>query len=326
MKIFFIISVVLFVLIGFAYNQIQNMQDKTEKINRANQEERYVKDLEFISKLPRFPGEKHHKDVQKLCAKRFEQLGFNVELHQYGSGVNVIGVLTGKKKPTEKILVSAHYDSVPDCKGADDNASGVAGVLETARLLVSKHHDRTLVVACWDEEESGLIGSREYVVREKSKQSDLKMSYVYEMIGYKSDEPNSQQIPPGFEFLYPKQVEQIQKNQNRGDFILLVYDEQSYEMLPNIMSHAQNQDLPLIKMQVNDDLKNSDSIADLRRSDHAAFWDEDYPAVMITDTANFRNPNYHCVNGADNIESLDIDFAVKTINTLAKTIEETLAE
>jgi hypothetical protein len=126
--------------------------------------------------------------------------------------------------------------------------------------------------------------------------------------------------------LYPKQVEQIQKNQNRGDFILLVYDEQSREMLPHIMSHAEDQNLPLIKLQVNDALKNSDSISDLRRSDHAAFWDEDYPAVMITDTANFRNLNYHCINGADNIESLDINFAVKTINTLSKTIEETLAK
>lgn len=313
-------------LAGGACNRMENMQENTETFSLSNQKQRYLQDLEFISKRPRFSGNRHHKEVQKLCAKKFEALGFDVELHDYGSGVNVIGVYPGKQNPHEKILVSAHYDSVPECNGADDNASGIAGVFETARILATKSHDRTLIVACWDEEESGLIGSKAYVEREKNKQSDFKMSFVYEMIAYKSDKPNTQQIPAGFEQLYPEQVNKIQENQNRGDFILLVYDQQSGEMLSNIRAHADNQNLPLLKMEVPSNLIKSTAISDLRRSDHAAFWDEGYPAMMITDTANFRNPNYHCINGADNSKSLDINFAIKTINALSKTIAEALAK
>lgn len=309
-----------------AYIYIENEIDKTEVANLNKQKSRYLKDLEFISKMPRTPGSEHHNAVQNMCANRFNDLGFQVERHDYGSGENIIGIYPGKQNPTEKILVSAHYDTVPDCNGADDNATGIAGVLETARILVAKQHHRTLVVACWDEEERETLGSKEFIAREKNNSSDIKMSYIFEMIGYKSDKPNSQQIPTGFELLYPKQVEQIRHNQNRGDFILLVYDDLATGMLSNIAEHADKHNLPLLQIEVSSSMKSTASHYDLRRSDHSVFWDADYPAMMITDTANFRNPNYHCRQGADNIETLDIDFALKTINVLSKTIEDNLAK
>jgi len=308
-------------LIMTACSQVDN-----EKIKLSTQTERFLHDVEFISKMPRTPGSEQHKEVQKLCAKRFNELGFEVELHDYGTGINVIGVYPGKHNPTEKILVSAHYDTVPDCNGADDNASGIAGVFETARLLVSKKYDRSLVVACWDEEERDTIGSIAYVEREKNNASDIKMSYVYEMIAYRNNQPNSQQIPAGFERLYPQQVKQIRSNQNRGNFIALVYDDKASEMLSTITSHAHMQNLPILQFKVSSQFKRSPLAADLRRSDHSAFWDADYPAMMITDTANFRNPNYHCLNNPDNVESLDAEFAIKIINTLSKTIEENLSK
>jgi len=321
-----LVSIVIFTLIVIAYIYIENEDDKTKAANLNKQKNRYLQDVTFISKMPRTPGSDHHKAVQNMCADRFNDLGFQVELHDYGSGVNIIGVHTGKQNPTEKILVSAHYDTVPDCNGADDNATGIAGVLETARILASKQHPRTLVVACWDEEEHETLGSKEFVAREKNNNSNIKMSYVYEMIGYKSDKPNSQQIPTGFELLYPKLVEQIQHNQNRGDFILLVYDDLATGMLSTITEHTDKQNLPSLQIKVSSNMKSSTSHYDLRRSDHSAFWDADFPAMMITDTANFRNPNYHCRQGADNIESLDIDFAIKTINVISKTIEDNLAQ
>ncbi len=318
------LAVVIFSKISIGCQSIENVHDVFKISRPENQKQRYIDDLEFIAKFPRDSGSKHHKIIQNLCAIRFKQLGFQVELHDYGSGINVIGIRDGGNTANEKIIVSAHYDSVPQCNGADDNASGVAGVFETARILASGIHDRTLVIACWDEEERGMVGSTAYVAREKNYLSIIKMSYVYEMIGYTNNLKNSQQTPLGFDYLYPLQVEFIQKNQNRGDFISLVYDDNASKELLNVVDYAQKQNLPLIQVEVSSSLKSSPSLHDLRRSDHAAFWDAGYPAMMITDTANFRNQNYHCLKGRDNIESLDIDFALKTINTVTKLAEESL--
>ncbi len=320
------VPLALLVLILSACSQAGDKKITQEALSLSTQTEHYLHDVEFISQMPRTPGSEQHKEVQKMCAKRFNELGFDVEYHDYGTGINVIGVYPGKQHSTEKILVSAHYDTVPHCNGADDNASGIAAVFETARLLVSKEHDRSLVVACWDEEERKTVGSKAYVEREKNNASDIKMSYVYEMIGSRNNQPDSQQIPAGFERLYPQQVGQIRSNQNRGDFIALVYDDKASKMLSTITSHAHKHNLPVLQFKVSSQLKGSALAADLRRSDHSAFWDAGYPAIMITDTANFRNPRYHCLNGADNVESLDAVFAIKTINTLSSTIEDNLTK
>jgi Zn-dependent M28 family amino/carboxypeptidase len=293
---------------------------------KKTQAERYLQDVEFIAQMPRTPGSEHHVKVQSMCAERFKTLGFKLEYHDYGTGINILGVYPGKQQSKGRILVSAHYDSVPGCNGADDNASGLAGVFETARLLVSKQHDRTLVVACWDEEERGRRGSKSYVEREKNTLAAIKMSYVYEMIAYKNKQPNSQKIPVGFEYLYPQQVKQIRSNQNRGDFIALVYDDRAGNMLSTITAKADKHNLSVLQFEISTQLKNSALAVDLRRSDHASFWDADYPAVMITDTANFRNPHYHCLNGEDEVGTIDTGFAIQTINVLTAIIEASLAE
>ncbi len=129
------------------------------------EQSRYEADLKFVA-APRPPGSAHHQAVRDLCAARFAEYGFTVEQHDYGTGSNVIGVLPGASD--ERVIVSAHYDSTDgSCPGADDNATGVAGVLETARVMATASLDRTLVVACWDEEEDGLIGSDAYAARAK---------------------------------------------------------------------------------------------------------------------------------------------------------------
>lgn len=303
---------------------IKNGKNGAEVITLSTQVKHFLKDVEYISKLPRISGEPHHKEVQLMCATRFKQLGFQVELHDYGTGTNVIGVYPGIQAPAEKIVVSAHYDTVPNCNGADDNASGIAGVFETARLLASKKHNRTLIVACWDEEERKTVGSKAYVVREKNKGADIKMSYVYEMIGFKTRDSNTQKIPQGFELIYPQQVEHIQNNQSRGDFIALIYDDRATHLLSGVANHAKKNHLPVMQFEVSSNMKGSPAISDLRRSDHSAFWDVDYPAIMITDTANFRNQHYHCIKGDDNVESLDINFALQIVNTFTEIVEENL--
>jgi Zn-dependent M28 family amino/carboxypeptidase len=150
---------------------------------------------------PRPPGSTHWQAIQDLCADRFQQYGFEVERHQYATGVNVIGKRAGSTTPGEQVIISAHYDHIPDCPGADDNASGVAAVLETARVLAGAAFDRTLVLACWDEEEDGLIGSEAYATRAAQNNETIVSMVSLEMIGYRSDS-NSQTTPAGFNLLF----------------------------------------------------------------------------------------------------------------------------
>ncbi|KAF3981855.1 MAG: M20/M25/M40 family metallo-hydrolase [Methylococcales symbiont of Hymedesmia sp. n. MRB-2018] len=318
------LAILIFVLSACTQADNNNVIKEQRVLN--TQAARYLDDVRYISEMSRVSGSTHHKKIQNMCAERFKDLGFEVEYHNYGTGTNIIGTLAGKGTGTEKVVVSAHYDTVPRCNGADDNASGVAAVLETARLLVTKKHEGTLVLACWDEEERGLIGSQAYVDREKSKATDIKLSVVYEMIGYSNIQPNSQRIPVGFEQLYPQQVKRILSNQNRGDFIALIYDDKAANMLSTVDFSVQQQNLSVLKFEVSSQLKSSVLAVDLRRSDHSAFWDADYPAIMVTDTANFRNQHYHCLHGEDNSSDIDAKFAIKAINTLTKIIAQNLVD
>jgi hypothetical protein len=276
---------------------------------------RYLTDLKQVAR-ERPPGSNHWQAVQDLCAQRFKQLGYQVTRHRYASGVNVIGRLAGKSKANELVVISAHYDHVRKCNGADDNASGVAGVLEAARVLAGRSYHRSLVVACWDEEERGLIGSKAWVADTQKTNDKVVVAYVFEMIGFKSDDPNSQKLPTGFDLMFPAEVGKIRANQNRGDFIAAIYDQfpggdgaAAGKMMVHI---ARNVGLSLIDLGVPDFLL--PIIPDLLRSDHAPFWQARFPAIMVTDTANFRNPNYHCPSGKkDDIETIDTDFASQVV-------------
>ena len=164
---------------------------------------RYEADLSFIARAPRTVVDAHHQEVQDLCADRFSALGFAVERYKYGDGTDVIGTLPGTSRPDEIVIVSAHYDTIMGGNGADDNASGVAAVLESARLLTAGKHERSLVAACWDEEEPAETGSYMYASREKDEQAEIQVAYVYDEIGFSQDQPNSQKFPTWFQIVYP---------------------------------------------------------------------------------------------------------------------------
>jgi Zn-dependent M28 family amino/carboxypeptidase len=280
----------------------------TDPVHEVSQQ-RITDDLGVIagtrtSNLP------HWQSVQDLCADRFAQLGYVVEREAYGTGVNVLGVRTGTSKPAEQIVVSAHYDSVPNCDGADDNGSGIAGVLEAARVLSLEPHARTLVVACWDEEEKGLIGSRAYVTRAAANAEQFVASFVFEMIGYRSTEPNSQRDDATIAAVFPDAEAQLMANEFRGDFLLVVHDTRADQAAADLVATATTVGLPTIVLRVLDGLKTNAAAGALRRSDHAPFWDVDYPALQLTDTADYRNSHYHCKLGLDAL--VDIDFAFAT--------------
>ena len=294
-----------------------------QAIGSCVEQARYEADLLFIS-APRSPGTTHHQAVQDLCATRFEMHGFQVERHAYGTGTNVIGVLPGATD--ERVIVSAHYDSTPNCPGADDNATGVAGVLETARVMGSIGWQRTLVVACGDEEEDGLIGSRAYAERAALQNETINGVYVYEMLGFKSDEVGSQTLPTGFEVLFAEQAAAIEANDNRGDFIGIIGDVSMQTGVDLLAQYAAAFEIKTFELTLSDAQKNSAALSDLQRSDHAPFWENDFPALHMTDTANFRYAAYHCGSGQDVPENLDHAFATGIIRATVAAASELLGQ
>ena len=285
---------------------------------------RFAADLALVAKA-RPAGTPDNAVVRDLCASRLAELGYAVERQDFGSGVNVIGVRTGTGQPDQRVVLGAHYDGVPLCDGADDNATGVAGILEAARVLAMAPHARTLVVACWDEEEIGTRGSNSYLRRSVIGGERTVVHFNLEMIGYYSDEVGSQSVPPGFDLIFSDAVTWLQGNDNKGNFIGLVADEGSQKHVDAIAKHANARGLPALPMMLADNLLDVSAFNDLRRSDHAGFWDERIPAIMITDTANFRNSHYHCKAGADGLADVDTERAAKAVAATVGAAAEALA-
>lgn len=272
---------------------------------------RYRADLEFIA-APRSPGSAHWQATQDRCAEVFTAAGLNLKRESYGSGVNVLGEMDGTNTPDEIVLIGAHYDSVAGCPSADDNASGVAAVLEIARVLGGRSYRRTLILACWDQEEAGLIGSRAFVGG-LSSASRFVGHYNLEMIAFASSSPNSQTVPPGFDQIFPMQMTALEANQRRGDFIALVADSASADAASLFAAQAARVGLSHQRLDVPDSLRTSSLLSDLRRSDHASFWNASLPGIMVTDTADLRNPGYHCSPASDTFDTLSLDFAVNVV-------------
>ncbi len=281
---------------------------------------RYLADLELVA-AERPPGSPHWQVVQDHCAATLAAAGFTVELHTTPiGGTNVIGTLPGVTRGAEHVVLSAHYDHVAGCAGADDNGTGTAGVLEAARVLGAGTFERTLVLACWDREESGLDGSRAWAAEAKAADTQITASLVFEMLGYVSHEPDSQDLPGGVGLLFPDEAAWLEARDNRGDFIALIADEASAPALDAFSASAEALELPALPLTVPPDLLANPVVSDLFRSDHAAFWEQGYPGVMLTDTANFRNPHYHCAGGPDIVADLDVDFAARVVRAAVEAI------
>lgn len=284
---------------------------------------RYEADLKVIA-APRPSGSAHWKEVQDFSAKRFSDLGYQVERQEYGTGVNVIATKPGRSKPDEIVIVSAHYDSVPNCPAADDNGSGVAAVLELAKVLANLSFDRSLVLALWDEEEIDYVGSRAYAARAKERGEKIKLAVVFEMIGFTSNESGSQRIPNGLDQLFPQVVKDLAARDGRADFLALVYNAASQKEIDPLITAAKDAALPIISLPVPDKLLSNAAISDLRRSDHSSFWDAGFPAIMLTDTSEFRYKSYHCRDGADTIDKLDSGFTTKVIEATTSAVKKLL--
>lgn len=282
---------------------------------------RYAEHLAFVAQV-RTPGSAHWQAVQDRCADVFTEAGFTVERHTYLTGTNVIGVLPGTTAPEEIVLLGAHYDHVPGCAGADDNASGVAGVLDAAQALGSRAYARTIVLACFDEEEWAHQGSSAWAQRLASQGRSVHASLHFEMIGFQDPTPNSQTLPAGFDVLFAEAGAFVADRENRGDFIAAIGDDLNPAAMAAFTAHAAAVELPVAEVVLSAPFRGDPSLIQLRRGDHDEFWARDWPAIMLTDTADFRNPGYHCEWEPDDIAAVDVGFAHQTVRAATATIAE----
>lgn len=235
-----------------------------------------------------------------------------------GNGENITGKLPGMTDEATTYIVDAHYDGVSSGPAADDNASGVAGVLEAARVLSQYSFDKSIRFIAFDLEEAGLLGSISYVNANGIPAGEnINGVLNFEMIGYYSERPNSQTLPAGFNVLFPATYAQLSADNFRGNFISSVGNTASSSLNGDFKNSAQLY-VPQLKV-IDIALPGNGTIApDFRRSDHAPFWDASYQALMLTDGANFRNANYHSAN--DVKDSLDFRFMTRVVKATVATL------
>ncbi|MBC7771939.1 MAG: M28 family peptidase [Pyrinomonadaceae bacterium] len=223
---------------------------------------------------------------------------------------NIEVVLPGTSKPDEVIVVGAHYDAFQGSPAADDNASGVAAVLALARAFHGQPAARTLRFVLFVNEEppsfmTADMGSLVYARGCKVRGDRVVAMLSLETIGYYTDAERSQHYPPPLGQLYP----------SRGNFIAFVGNYSSRRLVrDSIASFREHARFP------SEGAALFGGIPGVGWSDHWAFWQCGYPAIMVTDTAPFRNPNYH--TAADTPETLDYERMARVVEGLHAVIAD----
>jgi len=252
---------------------------------------------QLVDHLKALTGERFNsterEDARNYLVKTLKDYGWTVSTQVFPGGVNVIAKHPNHSPQSPTVLVVAHYDTVRHSPGADDNMTGVAIALEVAHLLGTRHSNQSLAIALFDQEERGLLGSLAFTGNSANLQNLIGVINL-EMLGYTCNTPNCQTYPAGLP---------ITPSRDRGDFLGILGDRE-HDYLLKAFQLARNENLPPI-ITVPIPFKGV-LTPDVLRSDHAPFWLKNIGAVMIGDTANFRNPHYH--QPSDRIHTLDLDF------------------
>jgi hypothetical protein len=286
--------------------------NRTMKANKT----RLYNDVDFLTKIS--PSRNYLnldslKKVVEYIKEEFEVMGISpieqkwiAEKNEY---TNVIASYDPLK--SKRLIVGAHYDVCGDQPGADDNASAVAGLLESARMIFESKPELgygiDFIAYCLEEPPffgSELMGSYVHAKSLNDDNVDVMGMICYEMIGYFSDEPKSQNFPsPELAALYP----------DVANFIIVVGIEEYQDFnskVHRLMSKDSGIDVQLINFP------GSSGLAGL--SDQRNYWTFGYQALMINDTSFIRNPNYH--ENSDTIETLDFGKMTEVINSSYKAI------
>jgi Zn-dependent M28 family amino/carboxypeptidase len=229
---------------------------------------------------------------------------------------NVIATRPGSRSPERRVIALAHFDTVAASPGADDNASGVAVLLEMARVLSPFCFEKTLQFVGANLEECALEGEIRTATRgshalaetAREERWDVEGVLVLESVGF-AGEAVAQTAPSGVPFPVPE----------RGDFLAVIGNENSAPLVQGFAGGIARHriSLPILPLVVPG---NGELLPDTRRSDHAPFWDLGFKALMLTDTTNFRSPHYH--NPSDTIDTLNIPFVAEVCRASAALLAE----
>jgi len=266
-------------------------------------------------------GQRSYLDIQKLnkaadyIEDKFRSYGCRVKrqffTYQGNTYYNIIAEIKGTQNTKDGILVvGAHYDTVIGTPGADDNASGIAVLLELARLTAFKPLKKTICFVAFSLEEPPVfrtehMGSYVYAKSLKDEGINVYGMISLEMLGYFCDSKGCQYYPlPLFRWIYP----------DKGNFISFVGNISSRAFTKKVKRAFKSlSPLPL------ESLNTFSFVLGVDFSDHRSFWKFDYPAFMITDTAFYRNPNYHGIG--DTVSTLDYERMAELIIGLYKALE-----
>ena len=242
------------------------------------------------------------------------------------TGINLVAIAEGETD--EAIVLVAHHDTVDGSPGADDNGAALAVLLGLADQLRDRRFRRTVILAAPDFEEIGLIGSRP-LVRWLRSLYDVRAAVIFDPIGFMDPRPGSAPVPPTIARLYPGQSARMAKRGYRGDTVVSIYRRRSADLVrrwsrclaatlgaERVIQLRDPLDLPVVGPA----LAMHPMARNFSRSDHVNFWAAGLPAIQVTNTANFRNPNYH--RPTDTSDTLDYDTLARVAAASALLIED----
>jgi Zn-dependent M28 family amino/carboxypeptidase len=250
--------------------------------------------------------------AEAYIAGELAAIGYAVARQTYlAQGVqssNLEVTVPGGARASEIVLVGAHYDTVPGSPGADDNASGVAGLIEIARALRDTRPERTVKLVAFVNEEPpffyfGEMGSRVYARAARARGDDIRVMLSLEMLGCYSDAAGSQAYPPLLGYFYPE----------AGNFIAFVSNVRSRRALAEVVSAFKGAcDFPAER------LASPGIVPGVSWSDQLSFWREGYSGVMVTDTAFYRYRHYH--SPTDTPDRIDYARMGQVVDGLANAV------
>jgi Zn-dependent M28 family amino/carboxypeptidase len=282
-------------------------------------EQRLRGHVQTLAATPRAPETPEHRRARDYIAAHLRQCGFAVTEHSFQeagfAGINLLTRPWPDRPDLPLVIVGAHYDTVPHSPGADDNASAVAALLELAawlgpRLGSAEGYRARLLLAAYDLEEYGLVGSFLHSRQVQRAGAPLRGMVSLEMLAYTDPQPGSQRLPPHLAGHYP----------DVANFIGVVGNEVSGGLLQVVTEGLKKVgDLPVEFLAVPG---NGEVLYETRLSDHASFWDRGFPGLMITDTSFFRNPHYHTAD--DTPETLDYPFLARVTAGVCEAVDRLL--
>ena len=264
------------------------------------------------------------EQTKDMLENRFASYGIPTYRQDFTFGnnipQNIIANMQGLSNEEEVYIIDAHFDTVSNSPGADDNGSGVVAVMEAARILSNYGFQKTIKLIAFDLEEPGLLGSINYVGSGIEPTEIIQGVLNFEMIGYHTNQPNSQQVPLGFDLLFPDLYNEIEADQFRGNFIISIANMTSNPLLQKYDLCAANYVPDLKVVSIGFTIPDNVIPPDFKRSDHTPFWLAGHQALMLTDGSNFRYPHYH--QPTDLVEHLSFTFMSNVLKAGIATVAE----